>query len=131
MPHQQIAEALDDHAAWKATIMSALADGAPQDFIQAVPRPDACAFGKWLGSSEISHELRHSPRFHEAARLHAKFHDVAARTLLHVIEGRPTEAVRALSHRGEFTAAIRSFTTHAEAWLRELALEESQVAAVA
>lgn len=87
-----IESAISQHAAWMTHLRKAVLgaySGMDREDIRA---DNQCEFGKWLYGSHLSAEQRVSEYFQEVRRLHAEFHQLAARVLDLAASGRICEA---------------------------------------
>lgn len=119
----EIDRALESHATWKLRLLAAVQGEAPEAGAFAVARvaaDDECAFGKWLHGDGISGELRASPHYREVVRIHAEFHEAAARVLDLALSGMKAGAEEALGPGGSFAALSAQLMARLEAWRREL-----------
>ncbi len=90
----KIKEALNAHTNWKICLRWAIAEGtalAADD----VGRDDLCALGRWL-HGPLKQHFGELPAYRECVRLHAAFHEEAAKVVADVQAKNLDEAERAL-----------------------------------
>ncbi len=123
MPHRQIAAAITAHELWNTRLSRVVDQGVVAADVQAAARIDLCDFGRWLASPAVPPELRRHANFREAARLHAIFHDAAARALRAFAEQHLLAAAVSLNAGGEYSEASRLLIAHMRHWEAALAAE--------
>ena len=93
-----IEAAIGQHAVWMTHLRNAVLgaySGMDREYIRA---DNQCEFGKWLYGSHLSAEQRVSEYFQAVQRLHAEFHQLAARVLDLAASGRMVEAYSPVSY---------------------------------
>lgn len=114
-----ITKAIGAHGAWKHKLSAAVNEGRHSFDVSTVARDDACAFGKWLASAEVTGpDVAHRD---ECAGLHRIFHGQAAAVLRHVDAGQLAAAREAMTPQGEFCIASTTLTQAMMTWRRSQA----------
>jgi hypothetical protein len=106
--------AMGAHRVWKTRLLSAIATGACDVDRTTARRDDACAFGKWLLSSNET-----GPRRDRVAELHRRFHLAAARVLDVALAGKKPEALKMLDDAGEYAGISSALTREMTEWEHE------------
>ncbi|SBT04073.1 conserved hypothetical protein [Candidatus Accumulibacter aalborgensis] len=113
-----IEAAIGQHAVWMTHLRNAVLgaySGMDREYIRA---DNQCEFGKWLYGSHLSAEQRVSEYFQAVQRLHAEFHQLAARVLDLAASGRMVEAYSLLY--GEYVTMSGRLVIAMRAWQEKL-----------
>jgi len=116
----QLDKALEAHAKWKARLRMAIAMGKCETPISQIRADDQCDFGKWLKGPAAQGPIARSSHFAEVKRLHAAFHQEAARVATAAGEGRKDAAEKAMATNGTYASASAALTNALFAWKWEL-----------
>jgi hypothetical protein len=112
---RQIIKAVSAHVMWTAKLKAAIQSGDSSRSLAEVEADDRCELGQWL-KSPISPELHNSPHYAKTLELHHQFHRVAGRILSLAINGKSTEALKAMEADGDITTASASLVSELRAW---------------
>ena len=88
----EIDRAIAAHSLWKAQLRGAIDSRTLDTPVGTLERDDQCAFGRWLHGPALSPEQRASAGYALVLRLHAQFHEVAARVARLALAGEKSEA---------------------------------------
>ncbi|MFN8359119.1 MAG: CZB domain-containing protein [Candidatus Kapaibacterium sp.] len=113
----EISRAVAAHGMWKARLRNAIDSGSFDGNVETVKNCHLCEFGKWLDSVEQSKRDAH---YRDVARLHEKFHGVAAKVAKLVVDKKKDEANSLLSMSGEFTVVSSELTRAMMNWKKAL-----------
>ena len=116
---EEIKDAVGAHGVWKRTLKSAIATGKIDVKVSAIKADKQCNFGKWLYGPSITEEQKNSEHYLKVQRLHATFHEIAAKVAQLAISGEKAHAMKMLDVHGEFTVASAELTMSMMAWLKE------------
>jgi hypothetical protein len=111
----EIAEAIQNHSAWKRRLRHAIESGTADVAVEDVARADLCAFGQWLAGPSFGDADRDGP-YQIICQRHTQFHQVAAATLRLALSGRTDEAERAMSAGGAYSRASLRLTSALIGW---------------
>jgi hypothetical protein len=111
----EIIKAVSAHVMWTAKLKTAIHSGESSSSLPEIEADDRCELGKWL-KSEISPELKKSLHYAKTLELHHQFHLVAGRIFGLAINGKSTDALKALEASGDFTRASASLVGELQAW---------------
>ena len=87
-----IQQAIDSHALWMSSLRQAILDAQTPIDVAGIRAEDQCEFGKWLYGPRLSDEDRASSSYQEVKRLHAEFHEAAARVVELAASGQTRDA---------------------------------------
>lgn len=107
-----IDKAIVAHNFWKARFKEAISGGKIDFSVDFVRSDRNCDFGKWL----YSIGLYDSEHWRNVVDLHSKFHQVAAKVLELILQGKSKEADEMLSVSGEFSQTSAKLTKAMLAW---------------
>jgi methyl-accepting chemotaxis protein len=116
---EEIEDAIGAHGAWKRKLKSAIATGKINVKVSTIKAEEQCGFGKWLYGPTITEEQKNSEQYHKMQKLHAVFHEKAAKVAQLAISGEKAHATKMLEVNREFTTASAALTTSMIAWLKE------------
>lgn len=77
----EITKAIGAHGIWKMRLRSAIDTGKADANAADVAKDNACAFGQWLYGSAIPASTRASADYASVRKLHADFHQCAAKVI--------------------------------------------------
>jgi len=111
----QTAKAVSAHVLWTAKLKAAIQSGESSYLLPEVEADDQCELGRWL-KSPITPGLHNSPHYAKTLELHHQFHTEAGRILRLAIDGKGTEALKAMEANGDITKACSSLVSELRAW---------------
>lgn len=115
---EEIKAAIGAHGAWKMKLKAAIVTGMT-DLDPAVVRcDDKCALGKWLYGPSIDTTTRMGMPYKVNKRVHAEFHECAARVVELIHEGKQSHAAALVD--GEFTERSEKVVRALNKWRGEL-----------
>jgi len=115
---EAIEKGIAAHAAWKARLRAAVSSGKFEVPSATVARDNQCEFGKWLyGLSGNETETEH---FSAVKKLHARFHEEAAKVVTLATSGQTAKAEEAIGVQGDYTKASAELTRAMVAWRTSL-----------
>jgi hypothetical protein len=112
---RQITKVVSAHVLWTAKFKAAIQSGESSYSLPEIEADDQCELGKWL-KGPISSELHNSPHYAKTLELHRQFHRVAGRIFSLAINGKSTEALKAMDANGDITKASASLVSELRAW---------------
>jgi hypothetical protein len=112
---RQTTKAVSAHVMLTAKLKAAIQSGERSYSLPEVETDDQCELGKWL-KSPISPELHNSPHYAKTLELHHQFHNVADRVFSFAINGKSTDAMKAMEANGDITRACASLVSELRAW---------------
>jgi hypothetical protein len=121
----EIIKAVSAHVMWSAKLKTAIHSGDSSYSLPEIEANDRCELGKWL-KSQISPELKNSPHYTRALELHNQFHRVAGKIFGLAINGKSTEALKAIEANGDFAKASASLVSELRAWNKAMGPDEAQ-----
>jgi chemoreceptor zinc-binding protein len=113
--HNEITKAIASHVMWKASLITAIHAGENTCSLAVIQVEDQCTLGKWL-EGPLPPGLKDSPHYKKSVELNREFHEVASRVLSLALDGRRTEALRALDVDGDLTKASALLVNELKAW---------------
>jgi len=113
-----IERAIDNHALWMSQLREAIFDTQAPIDVEAIRAEDRCEFGKWLYGSRLSDEERASSVYQEVKRLHAEFHQAAARVVELAASGKTHDAYSLLY--GDYITMSGRLAIAMRAWREKL-----------
>jgi hypothetical protein len=113
-----IDKAVSAHGAWKVRLRMAIMHGSSHFDPAVVECDDRCEFGKWLYGSSLSADTRAEMPYQVVRRLHAEFHQCAARVLSSAIGSRQDEAAALMA--SNFDERSQRLLIALAKWKREL-----------
>ena len=108
--------AIKAHQAWTTRLQSAIKNRQLDTPVTTVRADDQCQFGKWLYGKEISAEEMRSERYQTVKRLHAQFHQEAARVAQMAISGQQEAAEQAMSSSSEYARISAALVAELNRW---------------
>jgi len=115
--HDEISKAITAHSMWKNRLEKAI-ETRQSEWTSAKVQPDnLCDFGKWLHSLPASEKT--SNHWKEVQKLHADFHQEAARVLQFALTGKVHEAKDSLDN-GLYATCSSKVTLAMIAWKKSL-----------
>ena|ERR1700730_4112365 len=120
---REITKAVSAHVMWTAKFKTAIQSGESSYSLPEIEADDQCELGKWL-KSPISPELKNSPHYAKTLELHHQFHGVAGRVFSLAINGKSTEALKAMEANGDITKASASLVSELRAWNKAIGPDE-------
>ena len=97
-----ITKAIAAHGQWKQRLREAVATGKSEWRPEVVKTDNACDLGKWI-YGEAKASMPGHPGVEEVRRLHAEFHQEAAKVLTLALLGRRAEAEAAMALNSPFS----------------------------
>jgi len=122
---EEITAGIGAHGAWKMKLKTAIATGSSELKPNVVRCDDQCALGKWLHSTKIDPQTKLGMPYKVNKRVHAEFHECAARVLELALAGNVQDANVLLE--GEFKERSDKVVRALTKWKGEL-LSSSRVA---
>ena len=116
---KEIRAALVAHDSWNRRLTTAINLGNCETAPSDIAVDDKCAFGKWLYGPELDEETKAGKPYQVTRRLHAEFHDVAARVAALAEAGRKGDAYALLD--GEYSQRSSKLMRALTKWRSELA----------
>ncbi|MBS1825942.1 MAG: MCP four helix bundle domain-containing protein [Acidobacteria bacterium] len=98
----KIEKAISAHAAWKGRLQGAVNSGKLDASVSTIRSDRECQFGKWLHGTEIDAASAKNSHCQTAKKLHAQFHEEAARIAQLATTGQRDAASKALASGSEF-----------------------------
>lgn len=115
---EEIKTAIGAHGAWKMKLKAAITTGKTDLQPNVVRCDDQCALGKWLYGPSIDQNTRMGMPYKVNKRVHAEFHECAARVVELVLRQKSEEAKSLLE--GEFTERSEKLVRALTKWRGEL-----------
>jgi hypothetical protein len=122
-PEAQIDKAIAAHSAWRGRLTEIVKTRKTDIPVHAIRVDDQCAFGKWLHSEALPHDIRQSGRFQSIKALHAKFHGCAGDVAKMACNGQGGEAAFELGENGAFQQVSTELVGELQSWKQELSAE--------
>lgn len=115
MDVREINSAIVAHAKWKTHLLEAITSGTSSYKPGIVLLDNECEFGKWLHAIPASN--RPEEFWPKTQKVHARFHEEAARILEFALNGRPDEALALMTDiKGLFVSTSAELTNTLFAW---------------
>jgi hypothetical protein len=111
--------AVGAHGMWKATLRSAINTGKLDIPIATIKSDKECKFGKWLYGTSITAQQKNSAHYLNVLKLHAAFHEQAAKVAQLAISGNKAEADKMFEINGELARASSNLTQAMMEWRSE------------
>lgn len=115
---EEIKAGIGAHGAWKMKLKTAITTGRTELKPDVVRCDDQCALGKWLHGSSIDTQTRLGMPYKVNKRVHAEFHECAARVVEFILNGERDKATTLLE--GEFTERSEKVVRALNKWRGEL-----------
>lgn len=115
---EEIKTAIGAHGAWKMKLKTAITTGKTDLDPNVLRCDDQCALGKWLHGSSIDLQTRMGMPYKVNKRVHAEFHECAARVVELVLKHENAKAAALLE--GEFTEKSDKVVRALNKWRGEL-----------
>ncbi len=115
---EEIKAAIGAHGAWKMKLKTAITTGKTDLNPNVVRCDDQCALGKWLYGSSIDPDTRMGMPYKVNKRVHAEFHECAARIVELILRQKRDEANALLE--GEFSERSDKVVRALTKWRGEL-----------
>lgn len=109
-----IEEAIGKHVAWMSLIREAVLEAPTGIDVESIRADDRCEFGQWLYASHWLPEERATEYYQDVRRVHAAFHDLAAKVAMLAASGRAVEAYTLLY--GEYVTMSGRLAIALRAW---------------
>ena len=107
------------HAAWKARLRAAISSGKFEVSVATVGMDNQCEFGKWLYG--LSADDTQTGHFSTVKKLHAQFHQEAAKVVTWATTGQTGKAEEAIGMEGNYANVSADLTRAMVAWRTSLA----------
>ena len=117
---KEIRAAVQAHDAWNRRLTTAINLGSCETAPEDIAVDHKCDFGKWLYGDDLDAETKNGKPFTVTKRLHADFHNVAARVADLAEQGKKAEAYTLLD--GEYSFASSKLMRALTKWRGELEL---------
>jgi len=114
----EITKAIGAHGLWKARLLSAIETGTSEFAPDQICHDDRCDFGRWLHGSSVPAAAKHRPEYETCRRLHADFHQEAARVLKLALGGHKDQALHAMDRAGRFAQLSGDLTGAMMKWTK-------------
>jgi len=111
----EITRAIAAHGMWKKWLRSAIDNGKAEANPVEVARDDGCQFGQWLYGSTIPDAVRAGTDYTSVVKLHADFHQCAAKVLEFVAHGQKAQADALMA--GEYARISADLTSAMAKWM--------------
>ena len=115
---EAIQKGIAAHSAWKARLRTAVSSGKFDVLAATVAMDNQCEFGKWLYG--LSADDKRTEQFNTVRRLHAQFHEEAARVVVWATSGQSEKAEQALALGGSYAKASSELTGAMVSWRNNL-----------
>lgn len=115
---EEITAGIGAHGAWKMKLKTAITTGSSEFKPNVVRCDDQCALGKWLHGSKIDPQTKLGMPYKVNKRVHAEFHECAARVLALALAGKAQDAQLLLE--GEFRERSDKVVRALTKWKGEL-----------
>lgn len=115
---KEIRAAIAAHDAWNRRLTTAINLGNCETAPDEIACDDKCAFGKWLYGPEMDAEVKRGKPYQVTKRLHAEFHQCAARVATLAEARNKGEAYALLD--GEYTQKSSKLMRALTKWRSEL-----------
>jgi len=117
---EAIQKAIAAHTGWKARLYAAVNTGKFEVEPSAVRVDNRCDFGKWLIGSELQPADKESKHYGIVKKLHAEFHQEAAKVVDWAISGQKGKAEESLALGGAYAKASHLLTEAMVKWRHSL-----------
>ncbi len=114
----EITSAMGAHGAWKLKLKTSIATGQFEQDVHSVSCDDRCQFGQWLHGPSIEPGTKAGVPYQVVRRLHAEFHQSAAKVLSHALKGEKAQATAVLE--GDYAERSDKLGRALLKWKREL-----------
>ena len=115
---KEIRAAVTAHDAWNRRLSTAINLGNCETTPADIAVDDKCEFGQWLRGSDFDEATKSGKPYQVTMRLHAEFHDVAARVAELAEAGKKADAYRLLD--GEYAEKSSKLMRALTKWRGEL-----------
>ncbi len=116
--HDEITKAIGAHGMWKMRLHSAIEMGKSEFAPDQVSHDNQCDFGRWLYGSSVPPAAKQQPDYEACRRLHAEFHQEAAKVLTLAVTGQKDKALHAMDPSGKFAEVSGHLTGAMMKWLK-------------
>lgn len=120
MTIEAIQKAIAAHTGWKARLNTAVSTGKFDLDSSSVRVDNRCDFGKWLNGSELQAADKASKHYVIVRKLHAEFHQEAAKVVEWATSGQKSKAEESLAIGGAYTKASHLLTEAMVRWRESL-----------
>ncbi len=117
---ETLQKAIAAHTSWKARLRNAISTGKFEVELSTVRVDDKCDFGKWLYGPELQPGEKQSQHYCTVKKLHAEFHQEAARIVGWALAGQKGKAEESLALGGAYTNASHRLTEAMMQWRMSL-----------
>lgn len=117
----EIDKAIYAHGMWKIRLKTAIDTGAFDTPVDTIRVDNQCAFGKWLYGETLDAADRASIDYQAVRKLHAEFHQAAARVAELALAGRKPEAEKLMGPDAEFASVSMKLTMAMMDWKQHVA----------
>ncbi|HTT32862.1 MAG TPA: CZB domain-containing protein [Methylomirabilota bacterium] len=111
-----IQKALAAHGSWKARLRQAIGSGKFEVGAETVKLDNQCEFGKWLYGTELSAVEKQTEHYVTVKKLHAQFHQEAAKVVELATSGQKDKAEAAIGLSGSYGQASHALTEAMVKW---------------
>ncbi len=98
----EIKKAIGAHGMWKSRLLTAIETGKSEFAPDQIRHDNQCDFGRWLYGAALAASAKQAPEYEACRRLHAEFHQEAAKVLGLALAGHKDKALSAMSNTGSF-----------------------------
>lgn len=117
--NDEIQAAVKAHDEWNRRLTTAINLGSCETAPADIAVDHKCAFGQWLYTPEVSEQLKDGKPYQVVQRLHADFHECAARVATLAEKGHKSEAYALLD--GEYSQKSSKLLRALTKWRGEIA----------
>lgn len=113
-------DALTAHVAWKEKLRKAIDSGIIDPPPAKISQDNLCAFGKWLYSPDLAHEVKASAHYQSIVKTHAAFHRAASEVAMLAEVGEKEKAREMMLVGQHFMLHANSIRREIMHWMQEL-----------
>jgi len=111
-----IRKAIMAHAEWKTRLQKAIETGKVDVSVAKARSATDCQLGAWLTGTDLTAVEKRTDHYQTIKRLHAKFHEEAARIVQLIMVGQKEAATKSLGLLGEYSVASAALTNALAKW---------------
>ncbi len=111
-----IRKAIVAHSAWTARLKAAIQSRKLDVPVETVRADNQCPFGKWLYGTEIPAAKMQTDHYQTSKRLHAQFHEEAAKVAQMALSGQKDAADKAMGPSSDYVRISSALTDVLTRW---------------
>jgi len=113
---ETLLNAIATHSGWTTKLRAMIESGKINTTAGTIKLEEQCEFGRWLDGSQFSGAENQTEQYRQVRKLHARFHEEAARIVQLAVSRQKREAESAMSPSSEYAHISSALTEALRTW---------------